>query len=53
MYKTEFERTWNFLYKHKKMHLYIAKYASNLVNKKIISIEKFQPLWLKSFYSSS
>lgn len=52
IYKLEFKKTQNFFWKDKKVYLYIAKYMHDLVNKKILLIRKFQPLYFKSSHLS-
>ena len=52
MYKPKLERTRSLLRKDEKVHLYIAKYARDLVNKEMLSIRKFKPLRLESSYLS-
>lgn len=47
IYKLELKKTQNLLQKDKKLHLYIAKYVHDLVNKKILSIRKFNSFDLK------
>lgn len=48
MYKPELEKTQNLSQKDKDIHLYIAKYAHDLVSKKMLSIRKSQSLQLES-----
>ena len=41
IYKPELKKTQRFLYKNQIMHLYIAKYARDFINKEMLSIKNF------------